>query len=306
MRDVLVICTRNRRDDLMRCLSTVAGSLRLPAGIVIVDSSDTDASGAFVREWAENVPETLVRYVKSPPGLTIQRNAALQLVRDYYDIIHFLDDDVSVSEDYFASIISVFEENSDCAGVGGHVEGWWNQKPARLIDRLGGLDSATNGAVTRAGFSCIPRSTAGVSQVHWLSGCCMSFRTNSIRGLEFDGSRLGYGLGEDVDFTMRVAERGSLLHATAARLSHHQSPVNRFSQREIIRQAVRHRWALADAGLGEVRHGWVVLGSVFESLRFAFQGIFAPSDKRRYFGLSFASLQGIIDRLVAAVLRGSS
>jgi GT2 family glycosyltransferase len=84
--------------------------------------------------------------------------------------------------------------------------------------------------------------------VDWLSGCSMSFRRRVFDRLRFDEGLPGYGLGEDVDLTYRVAQMGRLVVTPAARLQHLQSPTNRldavrYTRDELITRArrVRHR-----------------------------------------------------------------
>ncbi|HYR95840.1 MAG TPA: glycosyltransferase family 2 protein [Candidatus Binatus sp.] len=52
----VVICTRNRPDDLAACLGSLGGQTRLPAEVVVVDASDTDEPRRRVDEWAAGRP----------------------------------------------------------------------------------------------------------------------------------------------------------------------------------------------------------------------------------------------------------
>lgn len=97
----------------------------------------------------------------------------------------------------------------------------------------------------------------------------MSFRVSAIRDLRFDERRVGYALGEDVDFSLRAQSRGVLLALPTAEMQHYESPVERLALEHFARQLAKHRLLLARDGLGGVRTWRVVAHSPMAGLHIA-------------------------------------
>jgi GT2 family glycosyltransferase len=234
---------------------------------IIVDSSDGDSAEAVVRavQRKESLPELI--YHRSEKGLTKQRNVGLELVSEKVQIVHFVDDDVEMEPGYLDALMQVFLSQPNIVGAGGMVLGGQRKKPP-LSAVWGGRESNRPGVVLSSGFNIGAHETARTIRVDWLPGCSMSFRLSAIGDISFDERREGYAIGEDVDFGLKAASLGVLLHVPEARLVHHQSPTNRHDKPEIIRMAVAHRWALARDELGSVRRSMVVYGTLTESVHY--------------------------------------
>ena len=278
--DALVICTRNRIDDIKRCLVSLEAVSYLPSRILVVDSSDGPETEGYCAQ--SNLPIT---YIRAPRGLTIQRNIALSEI--YEDIVHFIDDDVEVEPDYFRALNQALHNSPHAAGAGGAMArpdaaavpdtaaGHGTNTPG-LIPRLMLKSGQHPGRVLRSGYNTGCFDSPDAIDVEWLPGCSMSFRMSAIRGLTFDERRTGYALGEDVDFGLKASERGPLLHTPAARLVHHVSPANRADFPNMARASVHNRWALATDFPHRVSRGLVVYSSIAEGLWIGVRVIVAP------------------------------
>jgi len=256
--DALVICTRNRIDDIKVCLASIKAATHIPVRIIVVDSSDG-------RETEELCAQSnlQITYIRAPRGLTIQRNIALSVIHE--DIVHFIDDDVEVEPDYFRALNKVLHDSPHAAGVGGAMAGPRVSGPT-LTERLMLKSSSQPGRVLRSGYNTGCFDLPQAINVEWLPGCSMSFRMSAIRGLKFDERRKGYALGEDVDFGLKALERGALLYTPTARLIHHLSPTNRAEYPKLVRASVRSRWILAVDFPHRVSRGLVVYSSIAEGL----------------------------------------
>jgi glycosyltransferase involved in cell wall biosynthesis len=97
----IAICTRNRPDDLRRCLETFAGMTH-DQEILVVDSCST---GQETAEVVRNFPA--VHYVREDkPGLDRARNRALKEAKN--EIVAFIDDDATPSRDWVAALTTHF------------------------------------------------------------------------------------------------------------------------------------------------------------------------------------------------------
>ena len=302
--DALVICTRNRIDDIERCLASIVAASYVPSRILVVDSSD----GRETEEYCAQ-SDLPITYIRAPRGLSIQRNVALAEIQE--EIVHFIDDDVEIEPDYFKELILTFRDSPDAAGAGGAmakpdgvksaatpVHGFFSRLAAplyALISRLTLKASPRPGRVLRSGHNIACYDWPKVTTVDWLPGCSMSFRMSAIRGLRFDENRKGPNPGEDVDFGLRALARGPLFFTPNARLIHHLSSTNRPDAPGWIRAGVRSRWMLALDFPHQVSRGLVVYSSIAEGLILAVMSIKRDRALRRR--MAFAAFAGVVDVL---------
>ncbi|HYW49184.1 MAG TPA: glycosyltransferase, partial [Gemmatimonadaceae bacterium] len=101
----VAVCTRDRLDDLERCLRALAALPPQGQEILVVDSAsrDGEAVQALVARHAG------VRYVREVrPGLDIARNTALREARN--EIVIFCDDDAEVDEGWLRALCRAFTD----------------------------------------------------------------------------------------------------------------------------------------------------------------------------------------------------
>lgn len=293
--DVIVICTRNRPDDMSRFMNSLLGQQRLPKKALVVDSSDGDATEELVTKFSHVNKHVCVQYARTAAGLTYQRNYALRLIREKFDVVHFVDDDVELEPNYLAELNDAFERMPELVGAGGAIIDWWNGRRPSAFARFALADSNKSGVVTRAGFNVMVREVTSAMDVEWLSGCSMSYRSNAISNLWFDERRKGYAIGEDVDFGLRASAIGRVLFIPTARLYHHESPVNRHKRPYLVRMGINHRWTLAEDGLGRVGKGWVFYGTAMLGMRHLIQYLRAGFKDYVQWQCFKASVEGLRD-----------
>jgi len=186
--------------------------------LIVVDSSADNRTSELVASFAASGDWPFTTYVRSEPGLTVQRMRGVSELSPGCEIVHFIDDDVALEPEYFAQIERAFTDAA-VVGVGGLIT---NQPPSKrhILNRLFLLDSTREGVVLPSGVNAKVYSAEGDVDVEWLSGCSMSFRRSLFATLSFDTSMVGYSLGEDVDFSFGVGKQGRLVVAGSARLEH--------------------------------------------------------------------------------------
>lgn len=260
MRSQLVLCTRNRPDDVRRLFASLLdGNADVP--VLVVDASTDERT----RRIAESASGLQVRYLRSEPGLTRQRMLGVNALEPDVEVVHFLDDDVVLEPGYFEALERVFAGGPETLGAGGLMT---NLPDRRLLAsrRFFLLDSARGGRVLRSGTNILPFGVDADDPVTWLSGCSMSFRRAVFESLSFDTRMEGYSLGEDVDFTYRVSLLGSLKFVPDARYAHLCSPTNRYERHDLGRMEIVHRytWVSEMRGHGVTLYAfwWSVAGDI--------------------------------------------
>ncbi|MDU8997262.1 MULTISPECIES: glycosyltransferase family A protein [Streptomyces] len=247
MRHEMIICTRNRADDLRDCLESVAAQSCPPNRLIIVDSSETDLTEKVVHAFQER-RELPVVFARAAPRKTVQMNVALEFLDAASEIVHFTDDDVILDRDYLAEILATFDAHPHCGGVGGRIANLPGQRargPVRWVRCALLLDSRRQGALLPSGVNTMCRTGRSPHRVDWLSGCSMSYRRRAIAGLRFDETRARAGSGMDVDFSARVAAHAELIWTPRAFLVHRVSPIDRDDELLARRRVIRSRWRFA-------------------------------------------------------------
>jgi glycosyltransferase involved in cell wall biosynthesis len=98
----VVICTRNRPEQLARCLRSLVNLSQPPQQIIVVDNAPSDDN---TRQVVAQIPQ--IEYVLEPrPGLSVARNTGI--LHSTGEIIVFTDDDVEVHPDWCLRLQQAF------------------------------------------------------------------------------------------------------------------------------------------------------------------------------------------------------
>ena len=99
----VVICTRDRAEDLSRCLASLPGQSRVPDQVVVVDNASRDDGRTRAVALAAGVD-----YVREDrPGLDIARNRGVRTAIG--DIVAFTDDDVRLHPRWLERMTAAFD-----------------------------------------------------------------------------------------------------------------------------------------------------------------------------------------------------
>nr|WP_176592992.1 glycosyltransferase [Sphingobium sp. EM0848] len=107
----VVICTRDRPEELKRCLASLPQQSVTPSEIVVVDNASRDGR---TREVALEAGVVYVR--EDRPGLDFARNTGA--MRATADIIAYTDDDVLLHPQWLEHLLAAFDEPSIGAVTG--------------------------------------------------------------------------------------------------------------------------------------------------------------------------------------------
>ncbi len=244
----LVIATYRRSREVCALLRHMLALPDTPGEVVVIDGSPDDDTRDAVRRWAvENrLPFELV-YVRSPSGLTRQRNVGIDA--SGRSIVFFLDDDCLPEPGYFRAIRELYVK--DTAGAVGAVCGSpVNQMGVPLSRRwrarflLGLARKGSAGDYQRMGTSMpigITRPFTGARRVAVMPGCTMSFRRATLERHRFSSYFYGYSQGEDLEMSLRVGRDYVVVWSGDARAIHDHATGGRPASMEKGRMEVRNR-----------------------------------------------------------------
>ncbi|MEK7950061.1 glycosyltransferase [Luteolibacter soli] len=131
----VAVCTRDRPEDMKKCLASLAALRVKPLEVIIVDNAPaTEATKELVQN---HFPQ--FRYVREEtPGLDHARNRAI--VEAKGAIIAYTDDDVMVDPDWIGALGRVFAEDPSIGLVTGLIEPAELETEAQaLFERYGGF-----------------------------------------------------------------------------------------------------------------------------------------------------------------------
>jgi len=227
----VIICTRNRRNDLIRALASLAMQTVLPTELIIVDSSEIKLleQESFTKIFNEQqFPGVRLVYKYTTPGLTKQRNEGVALATS--KIVYFFDDDVELESTYLEEMNKIFESNPAYGGGMGSVTNIgapasWRYRLLRKLFLL--QQDYSSGRFTWSGMPTHAYGNKKFQEVEVLGGCCFAFRKKVLLEQPFDEELGYYAYMEDCDVSKRVCNTHKLFFNPRARLKHFHSPVAR-------------------------------------------------------------------------------
>ena len=205
----LCICTRNRPDDLQRCLQAIANAALLPDQVIVSDDGD---DGKTVEGVAAAFP--FVQYQRGPRiGLGANRNACIAVATGSY--VSFIDDDVIVPATFVEEARAVCQRHAAL-------------QPPPIITGIeykhssAGVARVEPGNADFWGFQRIPPEGTYRSLV--INAAI--FPASLFRSALFD-SQLRYG-SEEIDMARHAISLGyTILFDPALHVDHYPSEINR-------------------------------------------------------------------------------
>ena len=168
----------------------------------------------------KNLNHDNIEIIRTSRGLPSARNLAIKSIGDT-DIVHFLDDDVTVGKTYFRDVEFFLQNNLDAHG-GAPIERVSTIHKSRserfpLKQWLGMKQEPGKVTISMRNYWG-PIFSPEELKVDWLPGLAMFFRKSSLNEKYFNEKleefTLGpYGLGEDLMFTLSLSMSGYNLYA---------------------------------------------------------------------------------------------
>ena len=233
--DVTVaICTRNRRNDLMRAVASLQAPARVRWELLVVDNASDDDTRAACEALIDAFPSELRVVAEAMPGLSHARNRALAEARGR--VVVFVDDDATCHAGFVDAHARAFEA-PDVVASGGRI------LPV-LPPTLGGrwrryLETALGGPTGHYDFGSEPLDIPGERDVFLPFGGNVAVRCDMAREVGGFRTDLGFGgqlvPGEETALLERLRDRGRIVYTPGAAVDHHLDP-------ERTRLAYFRRW----------------------------------------------------------------
>ncbi|HCF29184.1 MAG TPA: glycosyl transferase family 2 [Cyanobacteria bacterium UBA11049] len=225
----VVICTRDRPEQLKQCLRSLQNLLHPPHQIIVVDNAPkTDAT----RQLVAQMPD--IQYVLEPqPGLSVARNTGIR--HSTGDIIAFTDDDVIVHPDWITRLQQSFQDSKVMAVTGLVLPGELETEAQLIFEK--GFEGFSQGyqPLTFDSRFFEEMKPEGVPVWDIGAGANMAFQRKAFELVGDFDKRLGAGASgcsEDSEFWYRLLAEGWVCRyePTAVVYHYHRSDLQRLKQ----------------------------------------------------------------------------
>jgi len=239
----VIIPTKNRMEDIKRCLESISSQTRLPDELVVVDSSDTEELKSWLDSFCRSrfpVPFNLnfnFKYIHTKVGLTKARNTGLD--NSTKDIVIYVDDDVILDKDCIKEIVHVFDNDLEkkvgivfCYNyvldkkdfIGDNkILGFFNQIFATLFFQRGFSDKGEFKA--SGNHTIINKRGDKIVKVDTPTADIYALRRETCNEFRWDEELPGGFYGDDIDLSYRVSRKYQNIYNPRAKMIHKPSLV---------------------------------------------------------------------------------
>ncbi|MEA5622015.1 glycosyltransferase family 2 protein [Nostoc sp. UHCC 0251] len=203
----VVVCTRNRPEELARCLRSLQNLSPPPQEIIVVDNvPNSDATRQLVAQFSG------IQYVlEQRPGLSVARNTGI--CHSIGDIIAFTDDDVVVHPDWIVRLEQGFQDPRVIAVTGLMLPAELETQAQLIFHRGAGGTGWGYRSVTFDPQFFAEMKSRGVPVWRIGAGANMAFRRQAFDLVGYFDECLGAGASgcsEDSEFWYRILAEGWL------------------------------------------------------------------------------------------------
>ncbi len=252
----IIICTRNRADELNACLDLVVKQAKsfTDVEVLVIDNGSTDNTKYIVENISKQC-NFIIRYIYEPiAGLCQARNRGRSESRA--KILAYIDDDVRLKDQWVANIRQHFvEKSSDCLGGKVSIQ-LGAEAPFKLSKEMFEFFGEIN-------YGDVMREFQETDRLPYPIGCNMAFTTDVFDAV--GGFRTAFKLyGDETDFFRRTKQKNiKILYVPNVEVQQY-IPAERLTKQELREKSYLHgrgfatSWLLSSPGLLRrvIRAGW--------------------------------------------------
>jgi hypothetical protein len=239
---IIIIPTKDRPQELDNTIKYLSLNKFFFKKIIIVDASTLKKK--IIIEKIVKKYDLNIQIINSRPSTCVQRNIGFNFIKNEKYIM-FLDDDNIFYPDAFYRMKEFLKSRNDFVGVA------FNQicknkknflekiKKNKILDYFG-VYSSKKGGFARSGWQSKFINFNKNMNVEWLPTRAVIYKCNAVKNIRFDENLGIYGYLEDLDFSLELKKKGSLMVCSKAKYRHDQV-VNRLSY-EFGEKEIKNRY----------------------------------------------------------------
>jgi len=248
MKLTISICTRNREDDLKKCINSLINQNIVDSSLIeILIVDDGDLSDNFLNLFKKLLNKFEFNYHKKlQAGLYQSRLKSIALAKG--EILLFLDDDVVLKENYIQILLDTYKKNENIVGLGGVDIMLQKYSLFRNIyTTLFLYNSQNKGKLSLTGLNSSMNTwllEKNIFKTEYLNGCNMSFKKEAIKNLPNIDFFSNYSLGEDLFISLFANTSGNLLINPKLRVEHFQTLISRDKMENVAKMKIINHYKM--------------------------------------------------------------
>jgi glycosyltransferase involved in cell wall biosynthesis len=200
----VIICTRNRSEDLRICLQSLFDQLCKPKEIIVIDNAPTDNLTKTIVSQFKNV----IYNVEEEPGLSKARNKGISIAK--CPVIAWIDDDVTIHPLWIARIHETFKDPKVQACTGLVIASQLETESQQIFERYWSFNRGFQDKIYDTVYF---NSKLSVGPPVWEigAGANMAFTKKIFNEVGYFDERLGAGASgcsEDSEMWYRILNKG--------------------------------------------------------------------------------------------------
>jgi GT2 family glycosyltransferase len=195
--------------------------------VIIIDSSD---QGKTLRFPVKN--HSIPFFIKNIDlNLARARNLGIRLTSDDSQVVHIIDDDVSLSTDYILNVNIFFENNPTASAVTGLDQSLARNKSMKIrLIRFYCNITKSSGRISRFGFNFGNYSSNENYMIDWMPGCNMIVKKYVFQSVRFVETE-NLTFCEDLVFGLDLSRKFNAYFCDKILYTHHLSSLNRITDK---------------------------------------------------------------------------
>jgi len=227
----IIVPTIGRHALLARLLSSIARQRHPVLEVIIVDQSPAAVDiKELLAALSAGAMTPRLRYVHAPQirGAAEARNYGALIAGG--EILLFLDDDVTIDEDFVYWLARAFEDRT-VAGAAGMINDANGRRPSAIYRFFFQLFYV--GEFRQRRQEIWWSNHKGLALTNTLPGV-VAYRKSIWSEYRFDEALTGHSLGEDIDLSYRVGKKRKLVIDTRAHCLHYSAPAPYKRERRVM------------------------------------------------------------------------
>lgn len=259
----VVICTLHNLEGLEKCITSITQQTLKPNEIIIVHGDIEGEMGESITKRIHPILQSnliTLKYIKTIRSLVMQRNIGIDNACG--DVIVFLDDDVTLDNNYFYYLLEAYQSkwSESLGGVQGTIiEGLRDKhwQPKEIIKKIFLLGSMTgSGRLLPSVNSSFCNNPKEIKKVDIFNGCMMSFRRDVLLKNRFDANLKEFWVCDDIELSYRISRKYHLYQAPLPQLHHTSSTPNYEGYKKIACMSVFNRLYIFRLYFSNLKINW--------------------------------------------------